>query len=251
MPGRLGPRFAIEALFLIALAVGAAYADLANKWIVLVMAGGWLVVALLELAADRIWAAAPPWRRPYYVPVPPPRAEAATTPPPAEEVAAAEPAPEPEPAAPEPAAAPEPEPEPVAEVAAPEPAPKPEPAAPEPAAAPEEPEPVAEVAAPEPAPEPEPEAVTVIVPREEPSPGAATHERAAEEGLPLEETIEPMPKRRWFRRRQREDTLELIPEPELPKHVRLLPPSEHKEPASDEVSELFETSEPEEEQSRG
>ena len=222
MPGRLGPRFAIEALFLIALAVGAAYADLANKWIVLVMAGGWLVVALLELAADRIWAAAPPWRRPYYVPVPPPRAEAATTPPPAEEVAAAEPAPEPEPAAPEPAAAPEPE-----------------------------PEPVAEVAAPEPAPEPEPEAVTVIVPREEPSPGAATHEPAAEEGLPLEETIEPMPKRRWFRRRQREDTLELIPEPELPKHVRLLPPSEHKEPASDEVSELFETSEPEEEQSRG
>src|ERR671934_44890 len=126
MPGRLGPRFAIEALFLIALAVGAAYADLANKWIVLVMAGGWLVVALLELAADRIWAAAPPWGR-----------------------------------------------------------------------------------------------------------------------------FGPVPKRRWFRRRQREDTLELIPEPELPKHVRLLPPSEHKEPASDEVSELFETSEPEEEQSRG
>ena len=31
MPARLGPRFAIEALFLIALAVGAAYADLASK----------------------------------------------------------------------------------------------------------------------------------------------------------------------------------------------------------------------------
>src|SRR6059058_4714546 len=73
MPGRLGPRFAIEALFLIALAVAAAYADLASKWIVIVMAGGWLVVALLELSADRIWAAAPPWRRPYYVPVSPPR----------------------------------------------------------------------------------------------------------------------------------------------------------------------------------
>src|SRR3954454_25274923 len=68
MPGRTGPRFAIEALFLIALAVGVGYADLATKWIVLVMAAGWLVVALLELTADRIWAAAPPWRRPYYVP---------------------------------------------------------------------------------------------------------------------------------------------------------------------------------------
>src|SRR3954452_21295105 len=75
MPGRLGPRFAIEALFLIALAVAAAYADLESKWIFVVMAGGWLVVALLELTADRIWAAAPPWRRPYYVPASPPRAE--------------------------------------------------------------------------------------------------------------------------------------------------------------------------------
>src|SRR2546430_8288067 len=75
MPARRGPRFAIEALFLIALAVGVAYADLATKWIFVVMAGGWLVVALLELTADRIWAAAPPWRRPYYVPASPPRAE--------------------------------------------------------------------------------------------------------------------------------------------------------------------------------
>jgi hypothetical protein len=31
MPARMGPRFAIEALFLIALAVGVAYADLATK----------------------------------------------------------------------------------------------------------------------------------------------------------------------------------------------------------------------------
>jgi hypothetical protein len=92
MPGRLGPRFAIEALFLIALAVGAGFADLATRWIVVVMAGGWLVVALLELTADRIWAAAPPWRRPYYVPISPPRPEPAP-PPPAPEV------PEPEPEA--------------------------------------------------------------------------------------------------------------------------------------------------------
>ena len=106
MPARMGPRFAIEALFLIALAVGVAYADLATKWIFVVMAGGWLVVALLELTADRIWAAAPPWRRPYYVPASPPRAEpAAATPPPA----AVEPEAE---AEPEPAAEPEPEPEP-------------------------------------------------------------------------------------------------------------------------------------------
>src|SRR5437588_4749761 len=101
MPGRFGPRFAIEALFLIALAVGAAYADLASKWIVLVMAGGWLVVALLELSADRIWAAAPPWRRPYYVPASPPRAEpvAAPAPPAAgepESEVESEPEPEPE-----------------------------------------------------------------------------------------------------------------------------------------------------------
>src|SRR6478672_6199051 len=75
MPGRLGPRFSIEVLFLIALAVGAAYADLAAKWIVVVMSGGWLVVALLELSADRIWAAAPPWRRPSYFPVAAPRTE--------------------------------------------------------------------------------------------------------------------------------------------------------------------------------
>src|SRR5712691_941655 len=105
MPGRLGPRFAIEALFLIALAVGVAYADLASKWIVVVMAGGWLVVALLELSADRIWAAAPPWRRPYYVPVPPPRAEPVAAP------AQPSPAVEPEPVA-ESERAPEPQPEP-------------------------------------------------------------------------------------------------------------------------------------------
>src|SRR6266516_604084 len=111
MPGRLGPRFSIEVLFLIALAVGAAYADLAAKWIVVVMATGWLVVALLELTADRIWAAAPPWRRPNYVPAAAPRAEAvAATPPPAAVEPEAEA--EPEPAAdPEPEREPEPEPE--------------------------------------------------------------------------------------------------------------------------------------------
>src|SRR3954453_3039751 len=105
MPGRLGPRFAIEALFLIALAVAAAYADLESKWILLVMAGGWLVVALLELTADRIWAAAPPRRRPYSVPAPPPREGTAAAPgPPAAIERVRDPDLEPE-SAPEPAPA--------------------------------------------------------------------------------------------------------------------------------------------------
>jgi hypothetical protein len=227
MPGRLGARFAIEALFLIALAVGAAYADLERKWIVLVMAGGWLVVALLELTADRIWAAAPPWRRPYYMAVPPPRAEAAA--PPAEAAAAVEPAPS--------ADEPEPEPEPVAQA---EPAPEPEPP----------PEPV-------PVPEPEPEAATVVVRPAEPAahlPEAELERHAEEEGPPVGEepsrpTLEPLeaaPKRRWFRRRRREEPAVEPPLPEPPKHVRLLPPSEQTGATSGEVTEIFDTSEREE-----
>src|SRR6266702_4691908 len=167
MPARMGPRFAIEALFLIALAVGVAYADLATKWIFVVMAGGWLVVALLELTADRIWAAAPPWRRPYYVPASPPRAEAvAATPPPA----AVEPEAE---AEPEPAAEPEHERE-------PEPEPEPEPEAVTMIAPRVEPS----AGAP---PEPEPEA------------GPDT----AEDARPKLEPLEPRRKRGRCRRRER------------------------------------------------
>ncbi|HEX6490338.1 MAG TPA: hypothetical protein VF002_03060 [Gaiellaceae bacterium] len=102
MPGRLGPRFAIEALFLIALAVGAGFADLATTWILLLMLAGWLVVSLLELTTERVWAAVPPWRRPGYMAVTarPRRAELAE-PEPEPEAAAepdAEPLPELEPA---------------------------------------------------------------------------------------------------------------------------------------------------------
>jgi len=225
MPGRLGPRFAIEALFLIALAVGVAYADLASKWIVLVMAGGWLVVASLELAADRIWAAAPPWRRPYYVPASPPRAE-------------------PVGAAPPPAAV---EAEPEAE-AEPKPEPQPEPQ-PEPAVAEKEPEP-------EPEPEPEEEAVTIIasrvesaavpLPEPEPAPEPEPEPVAAEPARPKLEPLEPRPKRGWFRRREREVAAPEAPEVELPKHVRLLPPSERTDRPSDEVTDLFDLPEPEE-----
>ena len=220
MPARMGPRFAIEALFLIALAVGVAYADLATKWIFVVMAGGWLVVALLELTADRIWAAAPPWRRPYYVPASPPRAEpVAATPPPA----AVEPEAELEP---EPAAEREPEPE-------------------EP-----ELEPAAEQE-PEPEPEPEPEAVTMIAPRVEPSAQAPEPEPeaepdTAEDTRPKLEPLEPRRKRGWFRRREREVPAPEAPEIELPKHVRLLPPSERSDRSSAEVAELFDLPEPEE-----
>src|SRR4051794_2107533 len=193
MPGRLGPRFAIEALFLIALAVGVAYADLASKWIVAVMAGGWLVVALLGLPAARIWAAAPPWRRPYYVPAPPPRAR------PGAQATPARKAIEPEPVV---VPGPKPEPEPVAMA---------------------EPEPKVE-------PEPEPEAATIIAPRADPAAAAGTEIEAVRkpatdadpkpepepvrEGEPEErprpklEPLEASPKRRWFRRREHEEVSE-------------------------------------------
>jgi hypothetical protein len=233
MPGRLGPRFAIEALFLIALAVGVAYADLANKWIFVVMAGGWLIVALVELSADRVWAAAPPWRRPYYVPASPPRAEPVATPSPT----SAEPEPGEKPRPPEaPKPEPEAEPEPVAEQE-----PKPE-------RAPElEPEPALEA-----------EAVTIITPQVAPSaPGPSEREpgpeaepepgpAAAELAPPKLEPLEPHGKRRWFRRREREVAEPEAPEIELPKHVRLLPPSERTDRSGGEVAELFDLPEPEE-----
>jgi len=53
MWGRLGPRFALEATFLILVAVGLAIADLEPLPIVLVMGGAWLLVSLIELIASR------------------------------------------------------------------------------------------------------------------------------------------------------------------------------------------------------
>jgi hypothetical protein len=191
MPGRLGPRFAIEALFLIALAAGVAYADLSRKWIAAVMAGGWVVVALLELTADRIWAAAPPWRRPDYFAAPMPRAEPAAPPAPAAEPARG-----------------------------PEPKPRPEP----------EPEPVAAAD--------EPEAATVIAQRPEPP---AQEPEAADAGeerpRPKLEPLDAKPKRRWFHR-EAEEVPDETTEIPLPKHVRLLPPSE-RQAAPDEIAEPF------------
>jgi hypothetical protein len=48
--GGVGPRFLLEALFLIAVAIGAGVAELSAAWIVAVMAAAWLVVCLFELA---------------------------------------------------------------------------------------------------------------------------------------------------------------------------------------------------------
>ena len=49
----LGARFALEAGFLIALAIGLGIADLSATVIVVVMAAAWLLVSLFELA---LWA---------------------------------------------------------------------------------------------------------------------------------------------------------------------------------------------------
>ena len=56
MQGGPGPRFALEAAFLIALAIGAGVAQLSAATIVVVMAVAWLLVCLFELA---VWAEGP------------------------------------------------------------------------------------------------------------------------------------------------------------------------------------------------
>jgi hypothetical protein len=52
----LGPRFAVEAAFLIALAIGVGVAELSATAIVGVMALAWLLICLFELA---VWAEGP------------------------------------------------------------------------------------------------------------------------------------------------------------------------------------------------
>ena len=56
MQGGFGPRFALEAGFLIAVAIGAGFAELSATTIVVVMAVAWLLVCLFELA---VWAEGP------------------------------------------------------------------------------------------------------------------------------------------------------------------------------------------------
>ncbi len=131
----VGPRFLLEAGFIIAVAVVAGIKRLDTVWIVVVMGVAWLLVAVLEIVLSR--------RRSRARSVEPQREEPQAAPPPVEPVAVA--------ATPE-AVVPTPEPE-------LEPAREPEP---------ERPQLVAVPAPPEAHPEPEPE------PQTEPEPSAAT-----------------------------------------------------------------------------
>jgi hypothetical protein len=54
--GGFGPRFALEAGFLIAVAIGAGFAELSATAIIGVMAVAWLLVCLFELA---VWSEGP------------------------------------------------------------------------------------------------------------------------------------------------------------------------------------------------
>jgi hypothetical protein len=122
LPRRLGARFALETLFLVLLAVGAGLAHLRPLYIVGVMAGAWILVALAELTAERID------RSPLSYLLPQPRVDEEDEPervfgPRPEERTIVAPL-EPEPEEEEPAAIqPEPEPDPEPE---PEPEPQPE-----------------------------------------------------------------------------------------------------------------------------
>ena len=72
MPGGFAPRFAIEAGFLILLGVGAGLADLRTAVIVAVLAGGWVLVSLFELA---VWRAEGRSTTSVVAPPPPPEPE--------------------------------------------------------------------------------------------------------------------------------------------------------------------------------
>ena len=233
LPGRLGLRFALEALFLVLVALGAGFADLRPALIVLVMAAAWLLVALVELTAERVSSSPVSYLLPdragaeqeedeERVSWPLPEERTVVAPP--EQLPAREPEPEPEPpsASPEPAAEPQPA---VEQLPAPEPVHEPEPAV--------EQLPASE---PEPVHEPEPAAA------DEPVPAVA-------EGETVEE---PRPRRlrSLLRRREREES---PPEPAgPPRHVKLLPRRTAPEPsrATQEVAELFDESEGREEHGR-
>jgi hypothetical protein len=112
MPGALGPRFALEAGFLILLAVVLGFADLTPLLIILIMALAWVLVSLIEYFA---WRQGPRFPTRYAaalgpdieqesivveepVPVvpPPPVARREPSPPPAEEETMAAPPPPPD-----------------------------------------------------------------------------------------------------------------------------------------------------------
>ena len=210
LPGRLGLRFALEALFLVLLAIAAGLAGLSAGFIVLVMAVAWLLVAIIEFTAERISASPLTYLLPQ-------RAE-----PPADEEEARWPMPEertvvapPEQAAPEPE--PEPEPEPVLES-------EPEP----------EPQPEAET-------EPEPEAETEPEPDE---PAAAEEPESADE-----ESRRPGRLRSLLRRREQDAEPEPSTPPRHVKLLPRRSAPEPESRAAQEVAELFDKPDDPEEQS--
>jgi len=229
LPGRLGLRFALEAIFLVLLAIGAGLAELRPALIVLVMAVAWVLVALVEFTAERI-AASP---TSYLLPAPGPPEEGEPEqvfwPPPEERTVVAPPQ---RPAEPE-AAEPEPEPE-----------HKPEPEA--------EPEP-------EPEDEPLPQQVLDAEPEslEPPESGRRRgflrrHKPETEDEPVPEAALEPEPesieppvsdRRRGFLRRRKPEPEPSPPAP--PRHVKLLPRRSAPEPgrAEQEVAELFDSGE--------
>ena len=153
MPGGLGPRFLIEAGFLIAVAVVAGLARLGALTIILVMGGAWLLVAAVEwaisyargrTAPEPMDAAGEPLEQRREPP-------AVRTVAPAAVAVPAAPSPVAERTVPEPAPAPEPE---VTPGPSPEPAPEPEPETPPEAAPPETPPEQPRIAAVAPVPEP-------------------------------------------------------------------------------------------------
>jgi hypothetical protein len=73
MPAAVGPRFVLEAGFLVLLAVVVGFADLSPALIILVMALGWLLVSLIEYFAWRQTVHAMSVR--YDEPAPPPVVE--------------------------------------------------------------------------------------------------------------------------------------------------------------------------------
>jgi hypothetical protein len=189
MPARHGSRFALEAGFLILLAVLAGLADLRWQAIVLVMGLAWLLIALLEWAFWREGPRLPPVPRGYAEWAPP-----VTEPPPPAPVIASPPPP---------LLPPREDATRIIEPGELEPAQLP---------APVEPEPEAEAPEPEPETEPEPE----------PEPA-----REPESGPDAESSGEDTPPRRpwWWRRREPETEAE----PVRPRHVRVLPPAPERE----------------------
>jgi len=231
LPGRLGLRFALEAIFLVLLAIGAGLAELRPALIVLVMAVAWVLVALVEFTAERI-AASP---TSYLLPAPAPPEEGEPEqvfwPPPEERTVVAPPQrpAEPEAAEPEPEHKPEPEPEPE-----PEDEPLPEQVL----------EPERESLEP-----PESGRRRGFLRRREPE----TEDEPEPEDKPVSEpALEPEPqsldppvsdRRRGLLRRRKPEPEPSPPAP--PRHVKLLPRRSAPEPgrAEQEVAELFDSGE--------